>query len=687
MIILKHYFLSLLIMIISVSVQAQIDLLDNDMEDGGFKTYAIEQKDFWTPTLKPGVGFWGTDGANGTRTSIRIHNTQTNPLYKSAYHYLQVCMDENNNGCNYVWRKLSGLKPGSRYLLSFCKSMKSTVPGKTVLVGIVANQSDIQLADVAGGNNTFSNSLIKPDTLKFATETTYTKESYSFIVPEGKTEVYVVWLRNSKTLNSGTNVVCRMFIDDISLYELDRVALDSLGVHPSILFNSERLNLIQQAISTKKEPFYGTFTQYLKPYCDGYLSYVPQPYTGSVTDDFYPRTLLPASIARNMAIMYNLTGNLSYAHKSAQVIKAFAASMAGSTCVDNGIALKIARATFPFVCAYDLLLTSGVFSEVDKDQIAQYFRMIEAKVKQGIQDWDNNDYYNKQYWNNHLVSHAMSLLAIGIALDDASLIRYIVDSDECPRDVLELHRGLILMPDDADCARVTNLPKEAGEIMDRYRHITASGRGLQYATLTLHLFSPIGLMCKNRGWDLFQHKAPTGEELLLSYNYYSDYWRTKDSGIKWGYYGPHAQEDARLNKPDDWIGVFDLALGQFPDSQPLKDVVASYNRTGHHMDLLGFTALYAPLDLDSINTGIVKSAIELNNQNNTRISYFNNLLTVTSDYLFTFRIINTSGVVVVPAGVKTSTQYVDNVSLNPGLYLVQIMANENITTRKLFITK
>ena len=107
MIILKHYFLPLLIMVISVSVHAQIDLLDNDIEDVGFKTYTIDQTDFWMPVLKPGTGYWKTDGANGSLTSVRVHNTLTNPNYKSAYHYLQVCMDENNNGCNYVWRKFS----------------------------------------------------------------------------------------------------------------------------------------------------------------------------------------------------------------------------------------------------------------------------------------------------------------------------------------------------------------------------------------------------------------------------------------------------------------------------------------------------------------------------------------------------------------------------------------------------
>jgi hypothetical protein len=232
---------------------------------------------------------------------------------------------------------------------------------------------------------------------------------------------------------------------------------------------------------------------------------------------------------------------------------------------------------------------------------------------------------------------------------------------------------------------VTNLPKEAGEIMDRYRHLTYSGRGLQYATLTLHLFAPIALMCKNRGWDLFQHIAPTGEKLILSYNYYSDYWRTKDSGIKWGYYGPHPQEDARLNSPEDWIGVFDVALGQFPNSQPLKDVVASYNRIGHHMNLLGFTALFSPIPTDT-SSGLVKSVINQFEINTSKVNYQHGQLTVFSDCLSTFSIINAAGVVVLPAGTMASHKFDKNIYLNNGLYFVQVITNKNVVSHKLIVS-
>ncbi|NDP21081.1 MAG: T9SS type A sorting domain-containing protein [Paludibacter sp.] len=456
------------------------------------------------------------------------------------------------------------------------------------------------------------------------------------------------------------------------------ISLDSLGVHPSILFNSSELTKIQIAVALHKEPHYSSFLN-LKSYCDSYLSYSPAPYTGAVTDDFYSKTLLPASIARNLAVAYCLTNNIAYAQKSAQILNAFSSAMAGNAAIDNAISLKIARATFPFICAYDMLLNTGVFSVVDKNQIVQYFRMIENKVKIGAQEWDDNDYYNKQYYNNHLVSHAMSLLAIGTALDDAALIQYILDSDFCPRDVVELQRGLILMSNDTDCVRVKNLPKDDGEIMDRYRHITAGGRGLQYSTLVLHLFAPIALICKHRGWDLFQYKAPTGEWLKLSFDYYSDYWRTKDSGIKRGYYGPHAQENARLNAQDDWIGVFDIALGQYPESKPLQDVVASYNRPVQHMNLLGFTGLFAPIESA---TSISKQI----NTENIQISYSNNNLHITSDFLSSVKVINLSGIVVLETDQQKSNLHEMKLNLASSVYLVQVKSAGGSLIKKILIT-
>jgi hypothetical protein len=463
------------------------------------------------------------------------------------------------------------------------------------------------------------------------------------------------------------------------------IELDSLGIHPSILYNKQEIDQLKQAIALRQEPFYSTWLN-LKSYCDGKLTYVSVPYTGNSSADYYVKMLLPASVVRNLAMAYQLSGNLAYGQKAVQMLSTYATACTGKLFDINidfpNQSMKVARASFPFVCAYDLLINSGLIDPTTKLQVQAWFRQIEKQVKDGEIEWANNDYFDRQYYNNHLVAHTMSLLAIGIALDDAQLIQYAVDSKECPRDVVELIQGMILMNGDKDCARVADKPKENGEIMDRYRHLTAGGRGLQYASLVLNLFSPIGRMCTHRGWNLFEYTAPTGENLQLSYNYYSDFWRTKDSSIKGGYYGPHSQEDARLAAPADFIGNFEVGLAYYPNSKQLKDVVASFNRSSQHIDLLGYTAFFAvPTISTSINEDIYKLQSEKMKifYSDGKV-YLQNLLNKNGE----IQIFNMSGQLLSKFDFNVENPTI-NQNLESGIFLIRVISNGNQEVAKLII--
>jgi len=193
-----------------------IDLLNNSTEDGSFSTYTSSESQFWTPTLKPGTGFWGTDGANGTRTSVRYHASLH---YYSQYHYLQVVMDENNNGGNYLWRKLSDLTPGATYTFTFYQRMVALMAGKSIKFAVVENTTSSYTLGTNGGDiNTFNALLGGSELVYNALDAAYVKSSYTFTVPEDKTEVYAVWLRSHRT-SSATNVTHRIFLDDMSLFK------------------------------------------------------------------------------------------------------------------------------------------------------------------------------------------------------------------------------------------------------------------------------------------------------------------------------------------------------------------------------------------------------------------------------------------------------------------------------------
>lgn len=460
---------------------------------------------------------------------------------------------------------------------------------------------------------------------------------------------------------------------------------DSLGIHPSILYNKEKIDKLKIAITNQQEPFYSTWLN-LKSYCDGKLSYVPVPYTGNNSADYYEKMLLPASVVRNLAMAYQLSGNLAYGQKCVQILSNFATACTGKLFDFNtdypNQSMKVARASFPFVCAYDLLINTGLIDATTKIQVHAWFRQIEKQVKDGEIEWANNNYFDRQYFNNHLVAHTMSLLSIGIALDDSQLIQYAVDSKECPRDVVELIQGMILMNGDMDCARVADKPKENGEIIDRYRHFTAGGRGLQYASLVLNLFSPISLMCTHRGWNLFEYTAPPGENLQLSYNYYSDFWRTKDSSIKGGYYGPHAQEDARLAAPADFIGNFEVGLAYYPNSKQLKDVVESFNRASQHIDLLGYTAFFA---VPTISTD---EKINRFQSEEIKLFYSDGKIHLqnTSNNNGEIQIFNISGQLLYKFDFKFESHSIINKKLGSGIYLIRVITSRNREVTKLIIS-
>ncbi len=88
--------------------------------------------------------------------------------------------------------------------------------------------------------------------------------------------------------------------------------------------------------------------------------------------------------------------------------------------------------------------------------------------------WEDNDYFNKQYYQNHLVAHSMGILMLGLATDNDELVQFAIDSPANPRDVKELLSGCILMDGDTPCSRekAGSAPPVKGEIYDRYRHDT-----------------------------------------------------------------------------------------------------------------------------------------------------------------------------------------------------------------------
>lgn len=267
---------------------------------------------------------------------------------------------------------------------------------------------------------------------------------------------------------------------------------------------------------------------------------------------------------------------------------------------NGGYGMYLARVMWPFFVTYDVIKDKNVLTAEEDAVVVAWFRNIEKTIKSCINFWHNNDYLNKQEWNNWLIAHMWGLVSIGYALDDASLVQFAIDSEDNPRDFYELIQGCIFMEGDTPCVREKTGKGivETGELYDRYRHDTAPLKGLQYTALQLQELSCAARTCYNNGIDMYAYTAPTGENIRLCYDYYADYYATKDCSLHNGYY---AGEDSRITLAGDMQGLFELGYNAYPESTQILKVINAIpkreeNKVQMH-DQLGYTRLYS-VDVD-----------------------------------------------------------------------------------------
>lgn len=233
----------------------------------------------------------------------------------------------------------------------------------------------------------------------------------------------------------------------------------------------------------------------------------------------------------------------------------------------------LARACFPWFVYYEFVRGTQ-FSTTEQDAVIDaWFRHIVDVIKESQALWQSNDYYDKQYFQNHAAACDWGLLSIGFALRDMSLVEYAIDSIDNPRDFYDLLQGCILMAGDSPCVRDGNgVAPQTGEIMDRYRHYTAANKGLQYASLTLQILSTMARTMKNNGVDLYAYTCPTGENLELAYTFYAPFYASTDASLQGGYY---TGESERIGLAGDLHGLFELGYNAYPSNAAIQSVITA----------------------------------------------------------------------------------------------------------------
>jgi hypothetical protein len=373
--------------------------------------------------------------------------------------------------------------------------------------------------------------------------------------------------------------------------------------HPRLIMSERDISQMRKNIKSGAEPWKGSWIEFKKT-VDVFKSptWKIDVYEGSDVTVFYKKTIRDASAARDLALAYHITNDKEFAEKSVQIIETWLApdTLPGSYFNPDiaypNMGMMVARSTFPFVYAYDLLMAEKLISEKTQKRFAEWMRICEANIKEGSKRWEDNNFFDKQYYQNHLVADAMSLMGIGIILNDVNLVQYAVDSKDNNRDVLDLIEGMILMEGQEPyyCEPI-KLPTQTGEIMDRYRHyeiggqwqdyVTSPNRGLQYCGLSTILLMISAEMGRNNGIDLYNWKAKTGEQIKLPLSFYADFYITKDASIKGGFY---KGEDAWINVNETTnYSIWEVGYSRFPKEKKFAEVLRTNKRGSHEMHLLG----------------------------------------------------------------------------------------------------
>ncbi len=362
--------------------------------------------------------------------------------------------------------------------------------------------------------------------------------------------------------------------------------------HPHIFMTQADIDLMRQRVAQGEQPWAQSWQGILAK-AEADMSKSATPYTGLEIAAFYDTCWVQSERALNLAVAYQINPKRQYALAALNTLYEWAAQTSATVpglydyvptrdVYNVGTSMMIARSTLQFVFVYDLMYNH--FAEVNFtpamiQTVENWFSLLATRVEQGIWVWHNNDYFNKQEYQNHLFAHKMGLIGFGYALHDRDMVQFAVDSDENPRDFVELIAGGIFMAGDAPCHRELPFnppPTQTGEIYDRYRHYTGPIRGLQYGMLTLNLMSICSEMLTNNGLDFFQYTAPTGENIELAFDFYSSFYWLKDSRVRGGMY---ATENDRIGLASDTRAVFEFGHRHYPDNRKINAVLEVSNRT------------------------------------------------------------------------------------------------------------
>lgn len=348
---------------------------------------------------------------------------------------------------------------------------------------------------------------------------------------------------------------------------------------PRIETDAAGLARARQRIESGQEPF-STYWKLARVEAEAALSLSPAPTATRDSLVFHGAVQTEGIAARLLAYRWRLEDHEASGEKVIDLLDAWAsANPRPGNDLDPAIrfpnaGMDVARGMLPFVAAYDLLRGHPALTEEQVSRIESWFRSLVPVVEAGIRRWEESGDFGGQHFQNHHVAHVLGLALFGAVLEDPELIRLACDSPDNPKDFRELLDGIVLMPGDVPHGGARGKPVHPGEMQDRVR--TGHGSGLAYSHLSLALMLYTAeVLTRSTGEDWVNATAPRGETLRLSATFYSDFFRLRNARINGDYYF-RDQTAIQNNRP--FLGLFEVALGHWPDVPNLKAVVRSMDR-------------------------------------------------------------------------------------------------------------
>jgi hypothetical protein len=367
--------------------------------------------------------------------------------------------------------------------------------------------------------------------------------------------------------------------------------------HPRLMFTPESLALLKERVRRQADPWHRASQEILRE-AETAAGSFPEPNTGRHSLEFYHDAVRQGEQARLLAYAWLLSEEDRFAEAAIRFLVAWAtANPAPSSDFDPqirfpGTGMEVARAAIPFVETYDLVAGHPAFTREQKDAVEGWFRLLIEPILEGKRRWQENHYFNRQEFQNHLTAHTMGLAAIGYVLGDRDLVQFALDHPENDRDFKTLLTGMIFMPGDQPHHREPAFapPPQRGEIHDRYRHFTAPYRGLQYAHLSLAQLVYLAELAWNNGIDFYRFEGERGENLRYSLEFYADFYRLKDASLKGGFYVQDHQgrfpgdpgydesmdESRRIS---NWeAAIFEIGNRHYPNTPAIQALLQSLDR-------------------------------------------------------------------------------------------------------------